>query len=94
MTRALGTPPQAVPDRDPDTFNDLFARQPDAFREEATRTQMLALEGYKLIERRDVEVGSIDGGSRRFVYNRVCLPGLLGGKRVVVNATLPVAALG
>ena len=85
---------QAVPDRHPDTFNDLFARQPDAFREEATRTQMLALEGYKLIERRDVEVGSMDGGSRRFVYNRVCLPGFLGGKRVVVNATLPVAALG
>lgn len=85
---------QAVPDRHPDTFNDLFARQPDAFKEEATRTQLLALEGYKLVERRDVEVGSVDGASRRFVYNRVCLPGVLGSRRVVVNATLPVAALG
>lgn len=85
---------QAVPDRLPGSFNNLFARQPDAFRQEATKTQMLALEGCKLIERRDVEVGVIGGGSRRFVYNRVCLPGTLGGRRVVVNATLPVAALG
>ncbi len=85
---------QAVPDRLPDSFNNLFARQPDDFRQEATKTQMLALEGCKLIERRDVEVGAIGGGSRRFVYNRVCLPGTFGGRRVVVNATLPVAALG
>ena len=80
--------------RGPDLRLQFFARQPDDFRQEATKTQMLALEGCKLIERRDVQVGAIGGGSRRFVYNRVCLPGTLGGRRVVVNATLPVAALG
>lgn len=85
---------QAVPDRQPESFKSLFARQPDDFRNEATKTQMLALEGCKLIERRDVRVGSIGGGSRRFIYNRVSLPGTLGGRRVVVNATLPVATLG
>lgn len=85
---------QAVPDRRPVSFRNLFARQPDAFRQEATKTQMLALEGCKLIERRDVEVDVMGGGSRRFIYNRVCLPGTLAGRRIVVNATLPVTALG
>ncbi len=85
---------QAVPDLKPESFKNLFACQPDDFRNEATKTQLLALEGCKLIERRDVKVGSIDGGSRRFVYNRVSLPGTLDGRRVVVNATLPIATLG
>lgn len=82
----------AVPDRAPESFNKLFARQPEDFQHEATRTQLMALDGAKLIDRRDVKVGTEDGALRRFVYNRVSLPGTLRGRAVVVNATLPVVS--